>query len=169
MIAEFIDRTGTRTVILAGAVGSASQKNESVVERALQGKAEIVSAFDIVPSQTPWPYVVGDGRAMPYRANAADMVISNAVIEHVGQEHDQRQFIAEHVRVAPHWVVTTPNRWFPVESHTTTLFRHWSRRWSADRDEFTRLLSRRELGRLLPDGSRIVGRPWSATFTAFSS
>src|SRR4051812_2217063 len=86
MIGRFIEARQARTVILAGAVGSASEKNESVVERALEGKARIISAFDVVPAQTPWPYVVGDARAMPYRRRAADLLVSNAVIEHVGGE-----------------------------------------------------------------------------------
>jgi hypothetical protein len=91
------------------------------------------------------------------------------VIEHVGGEVEQRRFVAEHVRVGRDWVITTPNRWFPVESHTSAVLRHWSPRWRDSRPEFTRLLSLREFRDLLPADARVVGRPWSATFTAMSA
>ena len=54
----------------------------------------------------------------------------------------------------------------PVESHTASILKHWSPGWRARREEFTRLLSLREFTALLPEGTRVVGRPWSATFTA---
>jgi hypothetical protein len=93
-------------------------------------------------------------------------VLSNAVIEHVGGEVDQRAMVAEHCRVGRAWVITTPNRWFPVESHTSVLFKHWSPVWREQRREFTRLLSRREFTSMLPPGTRVLGHRWSPTFTA---
>jgi ubiquinone/menaquinone biosynthesis C-methylase UbiE len=113
------------------------------------------------------PYVCADGLALPFRDGAFDLVFSNAVIEHVGDERDQQRFVDEHRRVARHCVLTTPNRWFPVESHTRAVLRHWSPRWrTGRRDVFTRLLSRAELARLLPPSARIEGRWWSPTFLA---
>jgi hypothetical protein len=65
-------------------------------------------------------------------------------------------------------VITTPNRWFPIESHTSTILLHWSRKWRARHSrEFTRLLSLGEFRDLLPVEAVIVGRRWSPTFTAF--
>jgi hypothetical protein len=74
--------------------------------------------------------------------------------------------VDEHTRVGRSWIITTPNRWFPVESHTSAVVRHWSPRWSRDRTEFTRLMSKRQFRALLPEGAEVVGRPWSPTFTA---
>lgn len=111
---------------------------------------------------------MADATRMPYRDQAVDMVLSNAVIEHVGGEASQAAMVAEQVRVGRHWVITTPNKWFPVESHTSAVLRHWSPRWRAGRSEFTRLLSRREFRRLLPPGTRVIGYPWSPSFTALS-
>ena len=96
-------------------------------------------------------------------------MFSNAVIEHVGDEADQRSFVAEHERVGARWVMTTPNRWCPIESHTGALFRHWSSGWRrAHVAEFTRLLSRAEFADLLPDRATLRGTWWSPTFMAAS-
>lgn len=165
-IVGVIRRHGVRTMILSGA-GSAGAANEMIVENAIAAEADVISAFDVAARTTSrWPFVIGDGRAMPYRTQSVDLVVSNAVIEHVGGEEDQRRFLDEHRRVGRICVVTTPNRWFPVESHTSAVLTHWRRAWREGRDEFTRLLSLREFRDLLPDESIVQGRPWSATFTA---
>ena len=154
------------TVVVVG-IGRRLQPNEGVVEDRLAQCAEIVAACDIVPRRTPWPSVVCDGRRLPFRAAAVDLVLSNAVVEHVGREDDQRALVDEQARVGRRWVVTTPNRWFPVESHTSALLRHWSARWRAAHGSvFTRLLSRSELARLLPPGGQVVGSAFAPTFLA---
>ena len=68
--------------------------------------------------------------------------------------------------MARSWVITTPNKWFPVESHTSALFAHWFPSWRARQTAFTRLLSRREFANLLPAGAKVAGHWWSPTFTA---
>jgi len=169
-IVAFMRAQGCRSLLLCGSVpeSAGNSRNEGVVERAVAEHAETVLGFDIVarPAQ-PWPAIVADGRCMPFADNSYDVVVANAVIEHVGDEQDQRRFVEEHTRVGRAWVITTPNRRFPVESHTSALFRHWSRRWAGSRKEFTRLLSKRELRELLPEGAVIRGRLWSPTFTAY--
>jgi len=70
-------------------------------------------------------WVAGDGRALPFRDRAFDVVFSNSVIEHVGDEASQRRFAAEVARVGRAYWVQTPNRWFPIEQHLLTPFVHW--------------------------------------------
>ena len=75
-------------------------------------------------------WVAGDGRALPFRDGAFDVVFSNSVIEHVGDRESQRRFAAEAARVGRAYWVQTPNRWFPVEQHLLTPVIHWlPRRW----------------------------------------
>ena len=69
--------------------------------------------------------VVGDGRNLPYDDNAFDLVFSNSVIEHVGNNTDQVAFAQECLRVGKNIYIQTPNRWFPIETHLVTLFIHW--------------------------------------------
>ena len=70
-------------------------------------------------------YVQGDALALPFADGAFDIAFSNAVIEHVGGEAEQRRFVEEALRVGRRAFITTPNRWFPVEVHTRLPFVHW--------------------------------------------
>ena len=70
-------------------------------------------------------WVAGDGRALPFRDSAFDVVFSNSVIEHVGDAESQRRFASEVARVGRAYWVQPPNRWFPVEQHLLTPFVHW--------------------------------------------
>jgi SAM-dependent methyltransferase len=167
LIVNLMRRSGARRLLLVGGMASGTEPNEGIVERLVASQATQVVSINIYdPGPQPWPYVVADGCWMPFGDQSFDLVVSNAVIEHVGGQDEQLAFIREHLRVGRAWVVTTPNRWFPVESHTSTLFKHWSVGWRARRTEFTRLLSRGEFRSLLPSDAVLVGRPWQATFLA---
>jgi hypothetical protein len=77
---------------------------------------------------TSW--VAGDGRQLPFRDAAFDVVFSNSVIEHVGDAASQQRFAREVMRVGRGYWVQTPNRWFAVEQHLLTPFIHWlPKRW----------------------------------------
>ena len=66
---------------------------------------------------------LADGCALPFADRSYDWVFSNAVIEHVGGAHRQKQFASEILRVARKgYFVATPNRNFPVEPHTLLPF-----------------------------------------------
>jgi SAM-dependent methyltransferase len=167
IVTAYVREHGLRTVIVSGASGGHRAPNEMIVERALLEVSTVVCGFDIVArGRSQWPLVVADGCHLPYRDDAADLVLSNAVIEHVGQVAEQRRFAEEQVRVGRHCIITTPNRWFPIESHTSAMFRHWSGKWRESRQEFTRLMSLKEFKELLPARATVLGRPWSATFLA---
>jgi SAM-dependent methyltransferase len=111
--------------------------------------------------------VTASGTELPFEDDAFDVAFSNAVVEHVGGEEEQRRFVAELCRVAPRVFISTPNRWFPVETHTLVPFVHWLPQPSADRafaalgrDKWDRiqLLSKRRLLALFPPSveTRIV-------------
>jgi len=75
-------------------------------------------------------WVAGDGRFLPFRDGAFDVVFSNSVIEHVGDAASQERFAREVARVGRAFWVQTPNRWFPVEQHLLTPLVHWlPKRW----------------------------------------
>lgn len=78
-------------------------------------------------------YVRADALELPFEDGAFDIVFSNAVIEHVGSRQAQRRFVSELCRVAPRVFLSTPNRWFPVETHTLVPLVHWLPRPAADR------------------------------------
>ena len=132
----------------------------NIIERGLEQSGLSVTMSGLSEDVPGWRnYVRADGLALPFAPGEFDLVFSNAVIEHVGNEEEQRQFLAEHARVGKHWMATTPNRLFPIEAHTHTLFRHCSRRWRDPRPRggVTRLLSRADLRAIMPSAGHIVG------------
>lgn len=76
------------------------------------------------------------GGIFPFKDKAFDICWSNAVIEHVGDQSKQELFLKEILRVSKRAFITTPNRFFILESHTKVLFFHY-----LPRDIFNKILS----------------------------
>lgn len=115
--------------------------------------------------------VAGDAcdlsRLFPDRA--FDVVFSNSVIEHVGDETRQEMFAREARRLGRAYWIQTPSDRFPVEAHTGVVY-YWRRserarrrmlgKWRRTLPEWsemiagTRVLSRSRMQELFP-GSRI--------------
>lgn len=54
------------------------------------------------------------------------MVISNATIEHVGNEKQQLKMLKNIIKLTKKiFIVITPNRLHPIEFHTKIPFIHW--------------------------------------------
>jgi SAM-dependent methyltransferase len=119
----------------------------------------------------------GDGRHLPFVDDAFDVVLSNAVLEHVGGPEEAQKFVVESLRVAKALAIhATPNRWFPLETHTRIPLVHWlprrlhprlfrrrsAYRWSDD----DWLFSKQEVLALSPGGRMIGGWPsrWPISF-----
>lgn len=164
---RFIADHDVRTVLFVGVGIPPRWEWEGLIERTAAERADWVVWSGLACGDRDMrPLVLADGLRLPFPDGAFDLVYSNAVIEHVGGEVEQRAFLDEQGRVATWWVTTTPNRWFPVESHTRVLLRHWMPGWRARQTRFTRLLSRRELVALCA-GVRVVGSAASPTFIAW--
>ena len=108
---------------------------------------------------------------LPFGDGSFDIVTSNAVLEHVGSEENQRRFIAELCRVGRAVFISVPNRNFPVEHHTGIPLLHWGdasfakacaiagkSEWA--RPENLILLSKHRLSGLLPRS-----RGWTVGYT----
>ena len=56
----------------------------------------------------------------------SDLVVSSAVIEHVGNFKNQTNKVRNMIQLSKKYVIiTTPNRFFPVEVHTKLPLIHW--------------------------------------------
>ena len=112
--------------------------------------------------------VVYDGREWPFSDQSFDVVWSNAVIEHVGSRENQLLFLSEAARVGKQLIITTPNRFFPLELHTRLPLLHWlpksvfdrilprlGKGWAAG--AYMRLLSTRDLRKLMAEAG-VEGR-----------
>lgn len=104
--------------------------------------------------------IVYNGGRFPFDDNAFEVVHCNAVLEHVGDQHRQTEFIRELARVGKKFFLTTPARCFPVEMHTNLPFVHYLPKAVSDRlltmvgkewaaGEYMHLLTRRALVKVL--------------------
>jgi hypothetical protein len=84
---------------------------------------------------------VQPGEPLPFSNGEFDIVFSNAVVEHTGGLAGQRAFLLEACRVARRVFITTPNRWFPVETHTGVPLLHY-----LPKRMYRRILGRTALG-----------------------
>jgi ubiquinone/menaquinone biosynthesis C-methylase UbiE len=168
-ILTFLQQQKAKDVLLVGTMGETGSTipNADIVEKQIAANYEIKMGINVEPAVTPYPFMIADARDMPFEDDYVDFALANAIIEHVGQEPDQKRMVDEMTRVARTWVITTPNKWFPIESHTSAILLHWSPAWRRRHEkDFTRLLSRREFRALLPRGAELQGAPWSPTFSA---
>jgi len=125
-----------------------------------------------LPRQFPGLRLVqADARVLPFRDASFDFVYSHAVIEHLGNRGQQAGFVREALRVARKGVLlTTPNRWHPVETHTGlpvlhylpgTVYRAFYRavgKGMYAREDKLNLLSARKLLSIAPAGARRLHR-----------
>lgn len=168
-INDFIRKRSIQNCLIVGSMPRGSESFwENIIELGLLetfGQNLVFSGLE--NSGGAWPnWIQADGRHLPFKNLTFDLVISNAVIEHVGSLEDQKNFVKEHIRCGRNWIITTPNRFFPIESHTQILFKHFSRNWSYRN---LRLLSKNELRSILPKDSKIRGFSYSPTFIAHNT
>ena len=86
-------------------------------ERIIAGgciSSEIVAARRHYPQPL---YALFDGCSLPFPDQSFDLVFSNAVIEHILGPGRQEKFAQEMMRVGKSWFITTPNFWYPFETH----------------------------------------------------
>jgi SAM-dependent methyltransferase len=94
------------------------------------GRTE-VHAVDVVDNRIDkdgYDFHLVQGTALPFAEAKFDIVISNHVIEHVGDQADQRHHLQEIKRVLAHGGIVylaAPNRWRMVEPHFKLPFLSW--------------------------------------------
>lgn len=76
-----------------------------------------------------WPegliWKITEGPTIKSRKNEFDIVFSNAVLEYVGDCNKQKKFVTEILRVGRKCFISTPNYYFPLDSHTLIPFAHY--------------------------------------------
>lgn len=105
-----------------------------------------VDAVDVVDSRVEkrgYRFNLVDGTALPFENGAFDLVITNHVIEHVGDESEQLAHLSEVKRVtADHGIIyfAVPNKWRLVEPHYHLPLLSWFPRNVSD--TYLRLIRR---------------------------
>lgn len=127
-------------------------------------------------------YIEGDACGVHQYDDAADfdIVFSNSVIEHVGNEAKRRAFAGEVRRLGKAYWVQTPSKYFPIEAHCgmpfwwfypATVRQAFIERWRKKLPawvkmvEGTDVVTKSELRKLFPDAQifteRVFGIPKS--------
>ena len=112
----------------------------------------------------------------------SDLVISNATIEHVGNFNNQKKMIQNIILLTKkYFIITTPNRFHPIDFHTKFPFLHWfpkniHRRILKilkldffSREENLNLLGKNELKNLLTVSGAKNYKIFDITFLGFKS
>lgn len=122
--------TSTTTILDIGVNTTEYSENDNLLER-LYSYPENITAVgleaDFSEFNDRYPAVktiTADGTRLPFDDNAFDIAYSNAVIEHVGANQKQLDFLKEMYRVGRRGYCTTPNRFFPIEVHTRIPLLH---------------------------------------------
>jgi SAM-dependent methyltransferase len=90
-----------------------------------------VDAVDVVDSrsgQCDFRFTLVEDTTLPFADDSFDVVLSNHVIEHVGDERAQARHLAEIARVlraGGRGYLAVPNRWMLVEPHYHLAFLSW--------------------------------------------
>lgn len=119
-------------------------------------------------------YIDGDAcNVAEFPNRRFDIVFSNSVIEHVGDDRKQREFAHEVKRLGESYWIQTPSKYFPLEAHCGMPFwwfypkraqEYFLTRWRKKLPEWTemvegtRVLDVAQLKALFPDGVLTVER-----------
>ncbi|MEX0405822.1 methyltransferase domain-containing protein [Aquibium sp. LZ166] len=135
------------TILDVGVTSDTTYSSSNYLEAWYPQKSKIVACGiddasfleDMYPGMT---FVKANGLDLPFEDGSFDVVHSSAVLEHVGSYENQMRFVRECARVCRRtFFLTTPNRWFPVEFHTSLPLVHW-----LPKSMFRGLLRRTSLG-----------------------
>lgn len=119
-------------------------------------------------------FIEGDACNVAQFADSAfEVVFSNSVIEHVGEEDKQQEFAKEVRRLGDKYWVQTPSIWFPIEAHTGMPFwffmpafvrakfiKNWEQKLPAwtEMVKGTTVLSKRQMRDYFPDAALLTER-----------
>lgn len=126
---EFVQPT-SETIVLDVGVTSDRRKDSNFFEKLYPYSHQITAvgledAYFLEEDYPGLKYVKADGLNLPFPDKSFDLVVSFAVIEHVGSRARQKAFVHELCRVGKRVYITTPNRWYPIEFHTVLPLVHW--------------------------------------------
>ena len=130
-IRKHLELNQNKTVLDIGSTAD-NGKASNIFLSFLENTSEVTSISDqLIPKEVKlrFPktnFILSDALNLDFIDNEFDVVFSNATLEHVGSFDNQKKMIQEAIRVAKNNVIIlTPNRWFPIETHTKLPLVHF--------------------------------------------
>jgi SAM-dependent methyltransferase len=124
---------GTRLLDIGSGSGYIASALAELV--GLQGRVAAVDVKDQRKTTEGYEFTQVDGTELPFEPDSFDVVLSNHVIEHVGERADQLHHLSEVRRVLTQdglCYLAVPNRWGLIEPHFRLPFLSWVPRRFAD-------------------------------------
>jgi hypothetical protein len=133
---------------------------------------EAVGDAKDMPQHT-FSFEIGDACSTELPSDSFDMVFSNSVIEHVGDQERRSAFASQVRRLAKKYWVQTPAKYFPIEAHTgmpfwwyypESLRQSFISKWRVELPPWTEMIEgttiveRPELESIFPDATISVER-----------
>ena len=115
-------------------VGTSTDKDKKSTNILIENLKEIQILKSISDQEINLPYfslclkksIVSDFTNDEIVKMSCDLVISSATIEHVGNEKNRLRMINNIIKLSKkYFVVTTPNRFYPIDFHTKLPLIHW--------------------------------------------
>ena len=127
---NYFNPSAESTILDVGADNHEYSKNTNMLEKLYphRNKITVLGLWDYKEFNQKYPEIktiTYDGNVFPFNDKQFDFVWSNAVLEHVGDFEKQIKFIKEIKRVSKRAMITTPNKYFPFETHTKYFLIHY--------------------------------------------
>jgi len=116
MVARHARLDGARVLEAGGGVGMYAAQ----IRRRYRAQVALfdIEAARVAQARAATPHaLVADALHLPYAAGRFDTVLSNEVLEHVGDDRRALQELLRVLKPGGRAVIFCPNRWYPFETH----------------------------------------------------
>jgi hypothetical protein len=131
IINSYIKKFNAKDVTDVGTTGDLTNESSNLVIKKLVGIKNFKSVSDQNIKNRFFKYILKKSITknltnLDIKIFSSDLILSNATIEHVGGNFNQIKMIKNIIKLTKKFfVITTPNRFYPLDFHTKIPFIHW--------------------------------------------
>jgi hypothetical protein len=131
IINSYIKKFNAKDVTDIGTTGDLTNESSNLVIKKLIGIKNFKSVSDQKIKNRFFKYILKKSITKnltnsDVKIFSSDLILSSATIEHVGDNFNQIKMIKNIIKLTKKFfVITTPNRFYPLDFHTKIPFIHW--------------------------------------------